>query len=130
MLRTIGFGLLCMAASLNTHAYSLEHNEIKPQVATTVDYEFLPNQPLILANYMFWTITANCVITTENPNVTLSFEALAKKGKINEIPLTAGESMQVPVFNGETLRLSADSGARVKIINLGELTVKASCTTA
>lgn len=38
--------------------------------------------------------------------------------------------MQVPVFNGETLRLSADSGARVEITNLGELTVKASCTTS
>ncbi len=130
MLRKIAFGLLCMASSLNTHAYSLENNEIKPLVTTTIDYEFLPKQPLILANYMFWTITANCVITTENPSVTLNFEGLAKKGKINEIPLAAGESMQVPVFNGQTLRLSADSGARVRITNLGELTVKASCTTA
>ncbi|MFJ1268285.1 hypothetical protein ACD661_06935 [Legionella lytica] len=129
MLRKIGFGLLCMAASLNTHAYSLETPEMQAR-AITVDYEFLPNQPLILANYMFWTINANCVITTENPSATLKVVAIAKKGKINDIPLAAGESIQVPVFNGETLRLSADSGARVEITNLEQLTVKASCTTA
>ncbi|USQ13353.1 hypothetical protein J2N86_11760 [Legionella lytica] len=129
MLRKIGFGLLCMAASLNTHAYSLENNEIQAR-AITVEYEFLPNQPLVLANYMFWTINANCIITTENSSAPLNVIALAKKGKINDIPVTAGDSMQVPVFNGETLRLSADSGARVEITNLGELTVKASCTTS
>ncbi|CAM4499011.1 MAG: hypothetical protein LEGION0403_FIIPPAGN_01757 [Legionella sp.] len=128
MLRKIGFGLLCMAASLNTHAYSLETNESQAR-AVTVDYEFRPNQPLVLANYMFWTISANCMITTENSSAPLNVVAIAKKGKINDIPLTAGESMQVPVFNGETLRLSADSGARVEITNLSQMTVKASCTT-
>lgn len=129
MLKKIGFGLLCMAASLNTNAYALENNELRSQGAT-VEYEFLPNQPLVLTNYMFWTIKANCRITTEDASNPLYVVGLAKKGEINNIPLAAGQSLHVTVYPTEILRLSADSGAKVEITNIGAHAVKATCSTA
>lgn len=127
MLRKISFGLLCMAASLNSSSYADEANTIKAQ-SITVEYELLPNQPQTFVNYMFWAIEANCIITTEDASNDLYVVALAKKGKINNVPLSSGQSLQVTVHDKENLKISADSGAQVQITNLGQHTVKASCT--
>ncbi|EHL32846.1 hypothetical protein [Legionella drancourtii] len=128
MLRKISFGLLCIAASLSTSSYALENN-IMLQQGVTIEYELPPNQPQIFSNYMFWTIEANCKMITEDENDDLHVVALARKGKVNDVPLSTGQSLQITIHPNENLKISADSGAKVQITNLGQHMVKASCST-
>ena len=125
MLRKIGFTLLCAAASLSTNSYSMMNHTL--QAGVTLEYELPPNDPQTFINYMYWEITANCKITTEDESNELLAEALAKNGKINDVALSKGETMRVLVHQGENLKLSAESGAKVRITNLGQHTVKATC---
>ncbi len=126
MLRKIGFTLLCAITSLSTPSYSMMSHSL--QQGVTLEYELPPHDPQLFVNYMFWSIEANCKITSEDENVELFAEALAKKGKINDITLSAGQSMQANVQSGGSIKLSADSGAKVQITNLGNHLVRATCT--
>ena len=126
MLRKIGFTLLCAAASISTSAYSIPIHSLTPGV--TLEYELPSNLPQIFVNYMFWTIEANCKIETTDESNELFVEALNKKGKVNDIILSEGQSMRVTVQNGQNLKITADSGAKVKITNMGLSLVKAICS--
>lgn len=128
MLRKICLGFMCMAAAVSTSSYSMENNSFQAQ-GVTMEFELPPNQPQVFTNYMFWIIEANCKMSTEDESNPLNAVALAKKGKINDVILSAGQSLQVTIHAGENLKLSADSGAKVEITNLGQHMVKASCTT-
>ena len=127
MLKKIGFSLLCAAAAITTNAYSAMSNHML-QAGVTLEYELPPNDPQLFTNYMFWPVVANCKITSEDDSDVLFAEALAKKGKINDITLSKGESLHITVHPGENLKLSADSGAQVRITNQGMHTVKATCS--
>lgn len=126
MLRTMGFSLLCVLASLSAPSYSLTIHSL--QQGVTIEYDLPPQEPQLFINYMFWAIEARCKITMEDKNVDLFAKAIAKKGKINDIPLTAGQSLQLNVRIGESLKLNADSGAKVEITNLSNRPVHATCT--
>mgnify|MGYP000370174043 CR=1 FL=1 len=128
MLKKLSFGLLCFAASISTSSYALENNMMQQQ-GVTIEYELPPNSPQVFSNYMFWTIEANCRIIAEDESDVLNVLALAKKGKVNDVQLTSGQSLQVTVHPSENLKISADSGAKVEITNLGTHTVRASCST-
>ena len=128
MLRKICLGFMCMAAIASTSSYAIESSQLKTQ-SITMEFDLPPGQPQLFTNYMFWTVEANCKMSTEDESNTLNVVALAKKGKINDVPLSSGQSLQVTVHPGENLKLSADSGAKVEITNLGRHTVKATCTT-
>jgi hypothetical protein len=125
MLKKLGLGLLCAAASISTNAYSMVTHTL--QVGATVEYELPANQPQLFINYMFWPIEVNCQITTEDESNEIFAEGLARKGKINDVTIFEGESMTLIVQNGEILKLYAESGAKVKMTNLGLHTVKANC---
>lgn len=125
MLRKIGFTLICAVATFSSSTYAMVSHTLQPGM--TVEYELVPNEPQLFINYMFWAIEANCKIATVDESDNLFAEALAKKGKINDITLSEGQSMWVTVHPGENLKLSADSGAKVKITNTGLHTVKATC---
>lgn len=126
MLRKIGFSILCAAATLNSNVYSSNHTL---QPGLSLEYILAPNKPETFINYMYWEVEANCIITTEDEGNELFAEALAKQGKVNDVELTMGNSMHVIVHNGETLKIAAKSGAKVRITNLGQHTVKATCST-
>lgn len=126
MLRKIGFSLLCAAVTLSTNVYSTTHSL---QSGLSLEYILAPNKPETFINYMYWEIEANCKITTEDEGNELLAEALAKKGKVNGVTLIKGDSMRVIVHHGETLKISAESGAKVRITNLGQHAIKATCST-
>lgn len=131
MLRKIGFTLLGMVVSLSTPCYSMMSHSL--QKGITIEFDLPPHDPQLFINYMFWTVEANCKITAEDKNeensIELFAEALAKKGKVNGIPLAAGQTMQLTLKSGDNLKLSADSGAKVQITNHNEHTVRATCST-
>ncbi|ARB93694.1 hypothetical protein [Legionella longbeachae] len=127
MLKKFGFGVLCIMTSLTTNTYAMESHAL--QQGVTIEYELPSNDPQEFANPMYWAIVAKCKIITEDENNDLLVEALAKQGKVNETPLSKGQVLQITVYPHQILKLSADSGAKVKITNLGQHTIKASCTT-
>lgn len=126
MLRKFGLGLLCFISSISTSAYSMESHIL--QRGVLIEYELPSNDPQLFLNYLFWSIEANCKIDTVDDGNELYIVALAKKGKINDIDLSAGESLRITVHSGENLKITAESGAKVEITNLGQHTVKATCT--
>lgn len=126
MLRKIGFTLLCLAGLISTNAHTETVHALIPGI--TLEYEFPSNQPQLLVNYMFWTIEANCKMETTDPSDEFFIEALSKKGKVNDVALSEGQSLHVTIQNGQNLKISADSGAKVRITNLGQATVKAVCS--
>ncbi|WP_341273450.1 hypothetical protein [Legionella wadsworthii] len=98
------------------------------QRGVLIEYELPSNDPQLFLNYLFWSVEANCKIDTVDDGNELYIVAIAKKGKINDIDLSAGESLRITVHSGENLKITAESGAKVEITNLGQHTVKATCT--
>lgn len=126
MLKKIGFSLLLVAASVSTNVYSVTINH-QLQLGMSIEFNLPPNDPQLFTNYMFWAVDANCRISTEDESDALFAEATNKKGKINNVALNKGDSALVIVHDGDNLKLSADSGAQVRITNQGEHMVKAVC---
>lgn len=127
MLKKLGLSLLCVAATITTNTYAVTKNNML-QAGVTIEYELLPNEPQLFTNYLFWAVEAHCKITTEDDGDVLYGVGLAKKGKLNDIPWSKGDTIRVTVHNGETMKLNADSGAQVSITNEGQHTVKATCS--
>lgn len=127
MLQKLSLSLLFVAASLTTNTYAVTKNNVL-QVGATIEYVLAPNQPQLFSNYMFWAIEANCKITSQDDGNVLYAVALAKKGKLNDIPWSKGDNLRLTVHNGENLKINADAGAQVSITNEGQNTVTATCS--
>ena len=127
MLRKIGFTLLCASALISTSVFALSTHLIQP--ALTLEFQLPPNDPQVFYNFTFSFIEANCRIASEDESNILFIEAMAKKGKVNDIPLSEGESISVRVQSGDIVKLGADSGAKVQITNIGQHNAKAICST-
>ncbi|MBI2786679.1 MAG: hypothetical protein HYX60_10450 [Legionella longbeachae] len=127
MFRKFGLGLLFITATLSSEAYSMVTHKLLKGVS--MEYDLPTNDPQVFTNFWWGPVVANCTITTEDKSDALFIVALARKGKVNEIELSVGGSIQLEVHPGDKLKLSADSGAKVEITNFGEHTVKAVCTT-
>lgn len=125
MLRKISLTLLCAAVLSSTPTYSMMTSPLHAGV--TIEYEFLPNDPLTLVNYMYWEIEANCTMRIEDPSDDFQIEVLAKRSSINGTTLSKGESIKITVHADDILKLTAESGAKVKITNLGKHLAKATC---
>lgn len=127
MLRKIGFTLLCAVAAISTPAYSITTHYLQPGL--TLEYELVPQTPQFFVNFMFWAVEANCKITTTDESDDLFAEVITKKAKINGQNYNEGQTIIVPVKPDQNLRIGADPGAKVRITNLGNSLVKATCST-
>jgi len=74
------------------------------------------------------TVEAKCRISTKDDSNLLHAVALAKKGKLNDIPWSKGDELDLIVHNDENIKIYALPGAQVEITNKGEHTLKAICT--
>ncbi|MBN9231888.1 MAG: hypothetical protein BGO90_12465 [Legionella sp. 40-6] len=128
MLKRLSLGILSIVASLSAVAAPIATDTVHA-LNMSMDYELHPNQSHTFINYMFWTIDADCKIESQDSSNKLVVVALAKKGKVNEVPLETGQSLEITVVHDQVLKLSAESGAKVEITNYGEHTIKASCIT-
>lgn len=93
----------------------------------SIDYHFKPNEAQDIVNNYFFTIKANCKIETVDESDDLLAKILSGKGVLNSNELNKGDELTVNVHNGDTLKITAPSGAKVRLINLGLHEVKASC---
>jgi hypothetical protein len=124
MLRKIGLTLLFTCTLFSAPTYSI----VAPlQAGLTIEYDFNPNEPLTFVNYLLWEVEANCKFAVDNNNNEFLIEALAKKGKINDITLAKGESTRVMVHPNDNLKINAESGSKFRVTNLGHHSIKATC---
>lgn len=92
------------------------------------EYVLTPNQKEEFTNFTFQTITMNCTIATDiTDGHDIFIEALRKKGKINDTPISAGDTLMLHVLNKDIIKVTAESGSKVALTNLSDQVVKASC---
>jgi len=124
MMRKIGFTLLA-AALLTPPAFATTEHILRQGLG--IEYELPANDPQIFSNIFLWQVKATCIIISENTENSITIKMLKKTGTVNSIPLTA-EPMVLKVQSGEKLIITADSRAKVELINHGDKAIKASCT--
>ncbi len=128
MLRKIGIALLFVGGLLTTNAFSTTNYIFTQGMA--VEFEFPVNDPQIFSNIFFWTLKASCAILGQIPETAVSVKMLRKTGSVNGTDLTAGDEIGILLHTGDMLNITAESGAKVELVNRGTQTIKASCTTA
>ena len=120
--------LLCVIimSILTTHAFSSNHQIV--QQGLTMEYELPPTEPLVFSNIFFWEIKAVCTVISEVPNNTLAVKMLRKTGSVNSQELTSGDLISLTVQPGDKLYIVASSGSQVELTNMGNDTIRASCS--
>lgn len=126
MLKRFAYTMLCAATSIVPAAYAVSQNHML-QAGITVEYDLPVNSAQLFTNYMFWTVEANCKMISSDESDVLFIEAVAKKGKINDIPISKGETLRLTIHNGDVMKITADSGAQVRITNEGQNNIKTTC---
>jgi hypothetical protein len=89
--------------------------------------DFAPNVPQSITNPLFWSISANCKITTIDASDSMSGKMASGSGTLNgqTIP-DAG--LKLTVKTGDTMAITATAYAAVTITNLGTSNVHADCS--
>lgn len=128
MFKKISFSFLCIAVLISSNSHSMPLDSTQPIRGVSLEYSFLPNQPQTISNFFIWSIDAHCIVSSESSDNELNITALSKKGKINDLPLSSGQSMKINVHPNDVLRIMAEPGAKVEITNLGQFLVKATCS--
>ncbi|ETO93531.1 hypothetical protein [Legionella oakridgensis] len=128
MIRKMSTMMLCMAMlfMVNTSFATTVHPLVQ---GVSVDYDLPPQNPQIFSNVFFWTVKASCTIITEMPESAIVIKALSKTGSVNDMHLSAGQTVSIAVRNGDKFTISAASGAKVELTNQGEKNIVARCTT-
>jgi hypothetical protein len=93
-----------------------------------VDFVLPPKESQILTNVFMWTLKASCVMSCEkNETNIIVFKILKKTGALNGIPLSSGDSMSIDIHPADELNITAYSGSKVELKNMGNTTIKATC---
>lgn len=117
---------LFAASVLATNAFSTSVHLLSQ--APGAEYILHPNDPEIFANVFMWTVNATCKVSSPNENNPLQISVINKSGSFNGIPLTKGDIIDVIVHNSEAIRISAESGGKVKLENKGTVDMKVTCS--
>lgn len=126
MIRKLGLTLLLAGGFLSTSAFAITEHIFT--MGHSMEYELPVNDPQVFSNILFWKITATCTIMSDPSETKLSVKMLKKTGSVNAIPLFAGDSLGIMVQSGDMLNITADSGAKVELVNLGTKSIRASCS--
>jgi hypothetical protein len=127
MKRTLALLLFCISGFSAGNALALTEYNFSAG-AVSIDYELPPQEPVVVANTFFWTIIAVCTVDSDTMDNNIAIKMLKKSGSVNHIPLNAGDQLDFPTQPGDKLRITADSGAKVELLNTGTHLIKASCT--
>jgi hypothetical protein len=124
MIRKIGLAALCLAGLFSTNVYSTTEHSFQ---LLTYPFTFPPNDPQVFTNTLFWSIDATCTIHSKDDFTPFTVTVLRKSGTLNGIPLEKGDKIELSVRPNEQLHITAVSGGRVELVNLGDKTIDASC---
>lgn len=96
--------------------------------AQQVNLKLTPKASKLITNHYAWTLNATCKIQANQPNK-IRVSIIQNTGKVNGRALSQGQATSMIVRNNQNISVSAEPGAKVNLINLGEDTVQASCST-
>ena len=126
MLKKIGLTLFFAATSISTSAYSVSNYTLL--TATSMVFKFPPHEPQLLHNQLYWPISADCTISTKDHSDELQAKAIKNTGTVNGINLIVNAGyFPIIVRSGEILHITAESRARIEIMNMGNEMVIAKC---
>lgn len=127
MLKKISCGIICANVLVaGSFAWASEHSLVK---GISFDYNFPPKNPQYFENPSpLWTVNATCDLISPDESNEVVAAILKKKGKINDRPLSQGDSVVLMIRSGDKLKITAEPGAKASITNQGEHTFQARCT--
>ena len=128
MIQKLCYGLLCAASLFSSSAFSLTTHET--MMSAGAEYVLLPNEPQVLTNAFMWNVSAVCKISSTTELNPFSFKVLRKSGSFNGVALKTGDMMDVVLHPNEKIYFTAVSGAKVELVNRGNVKVIAECTSA
>lgn len=121
------FGLLCVLSSAITPVFAATY---QLQSGPAIEYSLPPHTPQEFSNVFMWKVKATCKIVTQEEQVPIAFTVLRKKGAVDNINMSAGDpSITLIFYPNQKVDIIAEPGGIVRLENLGEKTVSASCTT-
>lgn len=101
---------------------------IKLGQANGIEYILKPGESQTMTNFYPWTLNANCKMTCEEDEInTIEFKILKKTGALNGIPLNTGDSMSIDIHPKDELVITANTGSKVELKNIGKTTIRADC---
>ncbi len=92
------------------------HFSLPPHVSKSVD------------NTYAWTINAQCTVQSKGAKSSLKVHMVHNNGAVNGRSLAEGHDACLSLSAHDTVMVSADSGASVRLINLSNQTVEATCS--
>lgn len=96
--------------------------------AQQMNLKLIPKVSKLVTNHYLWTLSATCKIQSNSKNK-IKVSVIKNKGIINGKNLSNGQGSTVTVNNNDSIYVSAESGAEVKLVNLGDEDVQAICMT-
>ncbi len=127
MLRKMGVTLLCATGLFATNAFSTTEHLLTQGLS--VEYELPPNDPQVFSNIFFWEVKALCVVISEVEDNTITIRMLRKTGSVNGLNLSTDDVTSLTAHPGDKMHITAASGAKVELTNIGTQSIKASCST-
>ena len=86
-----------------------------------------PKESKSLTNHYLWTLNATCNIQSGHTQSKILVSVEENKGQVNGKKLSKGQATSVNVSNNDSISVSAEPGAIVTIINMGDDSVQAVC---
>jgi hypothetical protein len=94
-----------------------------------IDFNFDVNQAIVFTNTFPWILKANCQITcNETVRNRMQATVLKKNGTLNNMPMEKGDQLCLDIYNQDMFSMTATTGAKVEIKNIGEGPIKVTCT--
>lgn len=129
MIRKIGLTLCLSTALYSTSALSTTEYILAPNMS--FHYTLQPNIPLSLTNYVFWDINAICTLTiNDDKSGKLKAKAIYKNSSVAGSSVPKDGSLVIDVKDKQDLSITAEPGAQVELLNIGEYRIEADCRMA
>ncbi len=120
-------GIICIMSSALTPAFATTY---QLQSGPAIEYSLPPHTPQEFSNVFMWKVKASCKILTQEDQVPIAFTVLRKKGSVDSVNMSAGDPSITLLFHpNQKVDIVAEPGGIVRLENLGEKTISASCST-
>lgn len=125
MIRKSGLTLLLISSLFSTNLFAATQHQLT--MSMDLEYDFPPQVAQVFSNFLFWTINAECDLSLEEKGTRISVKASKSNSSVNGMPLPKGETIYVEVKDKDKLLITAESGAKVELVNLGKKNIHARC---
>lgn len=97
--------------------------------AQNVNLDLKPKEDKVLSNSTLWTIHATCQIQAGTSKKTIKIKGVKDGGQVNGKELGAGQATSLTFSTEKTIKVTAEPGAQVTIMNMSAEPFTATCST-